>query len=96
MTIIHIIDSPLASENYVTGYFHGHLESITKDDRAVGSIHEGPVIVQLNDGTLINAQATPCNGKYLVHFANDPSVPIYIKKWTGKEGYVNLERLLSK
>lgn len=96
MNIIHIIDSPLASENQVTGYFHGHLESITKDDRAVGSIHEGPVTVQLKDSTLINAMATPCNGKYLVHFADDPSVADYLKKWTGSKGRLSLDRLLSK
>lgn len=79
MNLIHVIDSPLAECNRMTGFFHGHLERITGDDRAVGAIHEGPVIVQLNDRTLIHAEATPCNGCYLIHFSGDPSVPEYIE-----------------
>ena len=85
MNLIHIIDSPLAENNKLTGFFHGHLEKITEDDRAVGLIIAGLVNVQLNDGTLIRAWATPFNGRYLVHFRDDPSVPEYIEKFGTNE-----------
>jgi hypothetical protein len=82
MNLIHVIDS-LGTENMsMCGFFHGHLEKLTGDDRAVGEIFEaGPVIVQLPDKTLINAEATKYHERYLIHFSDDPAVDQYIKRF---------------